>query len=235
MQAGISASFKHPKFEDLDSSAAFDIYKKLPDDSSSLFDTSSLHDGHSSNEPDGKGNDPARVTLPEELSLYYRDPQGEIQGPFLGADIISWFEQGFFGTDLPVCLSDASEGAPFQELGDVIPHLKIKAQSLSANSTDKKFELPDAIEGNLEASTHSSDFISGSAGIDDRQWALPELEGLSGHHVQPRSSKHEDLMEPQCGRLPPSTDSETSASILSFERKNFQESVEQDGEGQLLS
>ena len=40
--------------------------------------------------------------MPEQLSLYYRDPQGEIQGPFLGVDIISWFDQGFFGADLPV-------------------------------------------------------------------------------------------------------------------------------------
>ncbi|CAI9271044.1 unnamed protein product [Lactuca saligna] len=27
--------------------------------------------------------------MPQQLSLYYRDPQGEIQGPFLGVDIIS--------------------------------------------------------------------------------------------------------------------------------------------------
>ncbi|CAI9290528.1 unnamed protein product [Lactuca saligna] len=40
--------------------------------------------------------------MPEQLSLYYRDPQGEIQGPFLGVDTISWFNQGFFRADLPV-------------------------------------------------------------------------------------------------------------------------------------
>ncbi|XP_076885647.1 uncharacterized protein LOC143535215 [Bidens hawaiensis] len=70
---------------------------------------------------------------PEELSLYYRDPQGEIQGPFLGVDIISWFEQGFFGADLPVRVADAPDGTPFEELGDVIPHLKASSYTTDAD------------------------------------------------------------------------------------------------------
>ncbi|KAL9664476.1 hypothetical protein QQ045_019878 [Rhodiola kirilowii] len=65
------------------------------------------------------------TTVPEELSLFYCDPQGEIQGPFLGIDIISWFQQGFFGIDLPVRLADASEGTPFQQLGVIMPHLNV--------------------------------------------------------------------------------------------------------------
>lgn len=59
---------------------------------------------------------------PEELHLLYMDPQGDIQGPFLGVDIIGWFEAGFFGLDLPVRLVNASE--PFSPLGTVMPHLK---------------------------------------------------------------------------------------------------------------
>lgn len=66
---------------------------------------------------------------PEELSLYYTDPQGMIQGPFLGADIMCWFELGYFGLDLPVRLVDAPEGASFSPLGDVMPHLKIKTET----------------------------------------------------------------------------------------------------------
>ncbi|KAI4373766.1 hypothetical protein MLD38_011850 [Melastoma candidum] len=65
-----------------------------------------------------------RTTPPEELGIYYLDPQGDIQGPFLGVDIISWFELGFFGTDLPVRLADAPDGTPFQELGEMMPHLR---------------------------------------------------------------------------------------------------------------
>ncbi|KAH9329430.1 hypothetical protein KI387_001538 [Taxus chinensis] len=71
---------------------------------------------------------------PEELTLFYKDPQGEIQGPFLGIDIISWFEQGFFGTDLLVCFADcfadASEGTQFQALGEVMPHLRRKTHAV---------------------------------------------------------------------------------------------------------
>lgn len=74
---------------------------------------------------------------PEELTLFYKDPQGEIQGPFLGIDIISWFEQGFFGTDLLVCFADASEGTPFQALGEVMPHLRQKNRAADGFGSNK--------------------------------------------------------------------------------------------------
>lgn len=61
---------------------------------------------------------------PEDLSILYTDPQGEVQGPFLGVDIIGWFEAGFFGLDLPVRLMDAPEGTPFTALENIMPHLK---------------------------------------------------------------------------------------------------------------
>lgn len=70
----------------------------------------------------------SRLVPPDELSLYYCDPQGDLQGPFMGADIISWFEAGFFGTDLPVRLADAPDGSQFVPLGNVMPHLKPKAR-----------------------------------------------------------------------------------------------------------
>ncbi|OAY73813.1 PERQ amino acid-rich with GYF domain-containing protein 2 [Ananas comosus] len=65
---------------------------------------------------------------PEELSLYYKDPQGQIQGPFSGSDLIGWFEAGYFGIDLLVRLSSAPPDAPFSLLGDVMPHLRAKAR-----------------------------------------------------------------------------------------------------------
>jgi hypothetical protein len=34
----------------------------------------------------------------EELSIFSKDPQGDIQGPVMGVDIIDWFEAGFFST-----------------------------------------------------------------------------------------------------------------------------------------
>lgn len=68
------------------------------------------------------------LTSPEDLSLLYKDPQGQIQGPFSGADIIGWFEASFFGIDLLVRPEDAPDDTPFVQLGDVMPHLKAKAR-----------------------------------------------------------------------------------------------------------
>ncbi|XP_051139287.1 protein ESSENTIAL FOR POTEXVIRUS ACCUMULATION 1-like isoform X2 [Andrographis paniculata] len=65
---------------------------------------------------------------PEDLVLYYKDPQGEIQGPFSGSDIISWFESGYFGLELQVRLGGAPPSSPFSLLGDVMPHLRAKAR-----------------------------------------------------------------------------------------------------------
>ncbi|XP_020575524.1 uncharacterized protein LOC110021378 isoform X2 [Phalaenopsis equestris] len=65
---------------------------------------------------------------PEELSLYYKDPHGQVQGPFSGSDLIGWFEAGYFGIDLEVRLSSAPPDAPFWLLGDVIPQLRLKVR-----------------------------------------------------------------------------------------------------------
>ncbi|GLJ30004.1 hypothetical protein SUGI_0593180 [Cryptomeria japonica] len=66
---------------------------------------------------------------PEELSLFYKDPQGDIQGPFSGADMIGWYEAGYFGIDLPVRPESAPVDVPFKCLGDVMPHLRMKAKA----------------------------------------------------------------------------------------------------------
>ncbi|XP_039029441.1 GRB10-interacting GYF protein 1-like [Hibiscus syriacus] len=97
---------KHPTLEDDESSMHFGVGGELPEDSSSLFDFSSLQPTVGPNQINIKGNNETHllesvtVNPPEHLSLYYLDPQGVIQGPYLGIDIITWFEQGYFGTDL---------------------------------------------------------------------------------------------------------------------------------------
>lgn len=103
-----------------DSVASLDIQFKLPDDSTLLAMSSAAQNLRAS----ADGKELERSFQAEELSLFYLDPQWKIQGPFLGVDIISWFKQGFFGTDLPVRLADAPEGTPFRELGHIMPHLK---------------------------------------------------------------------------------------------------------------
>ncbi|KAJ6815448.1 uncharacterized protein M6B38_133100 [Iris pallida] len=64
---------------------------------------------------------------PEELTLFYKDPQGQIQGPFSGSDLIGWFEAGYFGIDLQVRVASAPADVPFSLLGDVMPHLRARA------------------------------------------------------------------------------------------------------------
>ncbi|PON40482.1 GYF domain containing protein [Parasponia andersonii] len=80
---------------------------------------------------------------PEELQLIYVDPQGVIQGPFAGADIIGWFEAGYFGIDLQVRLANASNDTPFASLGDVMPHLRAKARPPPGFAAPKPNEFAD--------------------------------------------------------------------------------------------
>ncbi|OVA17443.1 GYF [Macleaya cordata] len=191
--SGDSGFIKPTELENVDSAASIDIGDKLPDDSSSLFDLLPLQEVPSINKQclksNGEANPLERGIPPEEWSLFYRDPQGEIQGPFLGVDIISWFDQGFFGTDLLVCLSDAPEGTPFQELGDVMPHLKLKAQSASDIDLVPNPDLCDAVTSNP-----LPDFPT-SAISDNQHWGSSGFEDVSVDHLHRKISQHEGLME----------------------------------------
>ncbi|KAL4331944.1 hypothetical protein GQ457_07G026230 [Hibiscus cannabinus] len=90
-----------------------------------------------------EGEPEPKKPAPEDHLLHYKDPQGEVQGPFSGVDIIGWFEAGFFGIDLEVRLASAPKDAPFSLLGDVMPHLRAKAQPPPGFGVSKQGELPD--------------------------------------------------------------------------------------------
>lgn len=81
---------------------------------------------------------------PEDLLLYYKDPRGEIQGPFTGSDIIGWFEAEYFGIDLQVRLASAPHDSPFALLGDVMPHLRAKPRPPPGFASTKQNETTDA-------------------------------------------------------------------------------------------
>ncbi|KAK6939447.1 GYF domain [Dillenia turbinata] len=83
-------------------------------------------------------------TSPEDMLLYYKDPQGKIQGPFPGSDIIGWFEAGYFGIDLQVRHASSSIDSPFLSLGVVMPHLKAKARPPPGFSAPKPSDIADA-------------------------------------------------------------------------------------------
>ena len=78
---------------------------------------------------------------PESLSLLYKDPQGQVQGPFSGADIIGWFEAGYFGIDLLVRVVNAPPDIPFLMLGDVMPHLRAKARPPPGFATSRSSDM----------------------------------------------------------------------------------------------
>ncbi|KAF8046217.1 hypothetical protein N665_3936s0005 [Sinapis alba] len=106
---------------------------------SSMLDAGELLVTGKLQQPDIEVNHSEGAMPPEEFMFSYIDPQGVIQGPFIGSDIISWFEQGFFGTDLQVRLANSPEGTPFQDLGSVMSYLK--TESMHAHINDQISEL----------------------------------------------------------------------------------------------
>ncbi|CAN6309104.1 unnamed protein product [Urochloa humidicola] len=83
------------------------------------------------------------IVSPENLSLYYKDPKGQTQGPFSGSDIIGWFEAGFYGIDLLVRVASAPCDSPFLLLGDVMPHLRGKVKVPPGFSNVKPRSMPE--------------------------------------------------------------------------------------------
>lgn len=202
-QAEEVAILKHFKLKGIESATSFELGSQLPDDSSSLFDFLSLQKTSSSNQQPlnnyEEGHPLGSDIPPEEWSLYYLDPQGETQGPFLGVDIIKWFEQGYYGPDLPVRLSDAPDGTPFQELGSVMPHLRFRSRCASSNDLVTNFEPSHAVGGILEeniAAASSALDYKDCAVISSQKSAPSGREATSGVSVQsrmPNQGYHSEL------------------------------------------
>ncbi|KAJ8529151.1 hypothetical protein K7X08_035986 [Anisodus acutangulus] len=180
-----SAATRQHLFENVEQNVIFDVSAKLPDNSNYVMPSDISSSRHFGIENQLEGGIP-----PEELSVYYCDPQGEIQGPFLGVDIISWFEQGFFGTDLLVRLEGAPEDSPFYELGDIMPHLKF-GHRYSSNTDLSNVDQPTVLEGKLESGLCSSaSELVASAPLDRLSWPSSDFDGLAEHCFQ---SKVPDL------------------------------------------
>lgn len=139
----------------------------------------SQYSGSSDREISNKPN--SRHIPPEELSLFYTDPQGEMQGPFFGSDIIDWFEAGFFGVDLPVRLADAPPNAPFTSLGNVMPHLKPKARVPPGFDALKQVEEQIEAISKIEVDSLSVNFARhtslSASGTDTGMIETKELQG----------------------------------------------------------
>ncbi|KAL9420626.1 hypothetical protein AB3S75_038237 [Citrus x aurantiifolia] len=201
-----SAFNKYHQFENTESTASFDIRSKLHDESSSLLVTASSEQKQGTDAPQLGSNvtmkELERAIPPEQLVLYYVDPQGATQGPFLGADIISWFEQGFFGIDLPVRLADAPEGTPFQDLVEVMPHLKAKDMNVSTSDPNSELELG-AFGGSMEAT-----LATASAVNNGMSQPFSEFNGISAQNIQTR------LSEPEAPLQPPHSEGQSIQDLL---------------------
>lgn len=126
-------------------------------------------------------------TAPEELSLFYKDPNGQIQGPFKGIDIIGWFEAGYFGIDLPVRLENSAADSPWLSLGDAMPHLRAKARPPPGFSAPKPNEFTD-----ISVRQNSSTFGNTLTGLSES-----ELLKSDSRHRQGADSEAENrFMEP---------------------------------------
>lgn len=190
-QIADSTFSSHSLSDDIEFTPSSDIRSKLPDDSNTLYALGSSEQMQSTNP---RAKEVERDVPPEDLCLYYLDPQGVIQGPYLGVDIISWFEQGFFGTDLLVRLADTPEGTPFNELGEFMPHLKVWDGQGNIMNPSSNIEESNGLIGNLESSLPSSapvSEITDSFMGNDLRRPLPELNSLSAQHILPRTSEPE--------------------------------------------
>ncbi|XP_042063770.1 protein ESSENTIAL FOR POTEXVIRUS ACCUMULATION 1-like [Salvia splendens] len=184
---------QHPLFDSIQSASPFDVNNKLRESNSRLsVQTSEQFWSDELHKTGSRANEYQldRGIPPEELSLYYQDPQGEIQGPFLGVDIISWFEQGFFGADLPVRLEDAPDDSPFLELGDVMPQLKFGHEYGIGNELSSVME--GASETCLQAGAPVPESVSSTV-VDGSRWQLHEFDNIPSHQGQsnvPDSHRH---------------------------------------------
>ncbi|XP_073013354.1 uncharacterized protein [Typha latifolia] len=235
-----SGAFPKNANENINSPNSFNGIPNIPLDSSSLLDESFISEHPSRKEQDGTNNDEVKISEqgdevkmseqsvpPKELSLFYLDPHGEIQGPFLGVDITSWFERGYFGTDLPVRLSGAPEGANFQQLGDVMPHLKDKVQAVYVPYVNDQSQMSVAAGGNLETSTIPAD-ISSSTSVNSQQLATTDFMDSLDRQDQQCTFEHHDFRNSD-DRWLHHPEFETLAGISTAQRQNFHELSQEEG------
>ncbi|CAH8299282.1 unnamed protein product [Eruca vesicaria subsp. sativa] len=143
-------------------------------------------------QPDIEVNQSEGAMPSEELLFSYIDPQGVIQGPFIGSDILSWFEQGFFGTDLQVRLASAPEGTPFQDLGSVMSYLK--TESIQAHINDLMTEREDTSRKENSETGLSVVPVAESNGLSSitgSSLPFPEYNNPSAHDNFHRNSESE--------------------------------------------
>ncbi|KAL5220636.1 hypothetical protein ABZP36_025349 [Zizania latifolia] len=218
---GLSGIQEGMKFDEVYSSAGLDIGVKLPNDSTSLFLESPFDHIpqppalYQNSDMDVKAS--GQASYPEDLTLYYLDPQGGMQGPFLGADIISWYEDGYFGLELPVRLANAPDHSPFRPLFEVMPHLGQKSQSLPPVSHGES--SPDSVHNSFEEKIPTSGHFGDQTYKHDTE----------SYAVNPKRGEHDVPVQSHRNWSPPPETEKASANIDSHQQ-HIPETVTQDAE-----
>uniref|UniRef100_A0A0E0JSZ3 GYF domain-containing protein n=1 Tax=Oryza punctata TaxID=4537 RepID=A0A0E0JSZ3_ORYPU len=222
---GLSGIREDVKINEVNSSADLDLGAKLPNDSSSLFLESPFEHIqqppvlYQNSDMDTKAS--GQASYPEELTLFYLDPQGGMQGPFLGADIISWYEDGYFGLELPVRLANAPDDSPFRPLFEVMPHLGQKPQPLPPVSHGESSESPDSVHNSFDDKVPAS----GSFGKNDQT----SKRDSESYVVDLKRGEQEAPVQSHMSWLP-SHETEKTTSNVDIRQQHIPESVSQDAE-----
>ncbi|KAJ5173409.1 hypothetical protein N7492_006002 [Penicillium capsulatum] len=77
------------------------------------------HDAAQSTQTPGVNVPPAQqrtMVMPDRMRWIYRDPQGNIQGPWTGLEMHDWFKAGFFSPDLQIKKLEDTEFEPLAQL-----------------------------------------------------------------------------------------------------------------------
>uniref|UniRef100_A0ACD5XAY9 Uncharacterized protein n=1 Tax=Avena sativa TaxID=4498 RepID=A0ACD5XAY9_AVESA len=207
------------KSDEAHSSADIDPSTKLSDNSNSQFNVNVDYPTGQASYTDKKSS--GQDSYPEELTLYYLDPQGGVQGPFMGTDIVSWYEDGYFGLELPVRLSQAPDEAPFRPLSELMPYLGHKPQSLPPVTSVGSAESKDSVHNNFEDALPTS----GSFGKSD-QISKGDSENYG---VNPKRGDQEASVQSRTSWFP-SAEAEKAETNLDIRQQRIPETVSQDAE-----
>ncbi|KAM3353797.1 hypothetical protein ACQJBY_024773 [Aegilops geniculata] len=216
---GLSGIREDTKFNEVKPSADIDPSTELPDDSNAQFNVNVDYPTGQASYTETKAG--GQDSYPEELTLYYLDPQGGVQGPFMGTDIVSWYEDGYFGLELPVRLAQAPDDAPFRPLSDLMPYLGNKPQSLPPVSRGGSAESPDSVHNNFEDALPTS----GSFGKNDQT-----SKADSGNYAaNPTRGDQEAPVQSRTGWFP-SVEAQKTEANPDIRQQRIPEVVSQDAE-----
>ena len=73
----------------------------------------------------------------QDHSWWYKDPNGEMRGPFRGAEMYSWYKGGFFHDELEITSGQNSLLFPLKKFKDAA-HQRVQAAYYKLNKTQQQ-------------------------------------------------------------------------------------------------